>query len=227
MDLTLYFAPGSCARVPLIALEELGRPFETRLVAFMKGEHKAPEYLAMNPAGKVPLLVANGQPIAQNLAIQTFLARSFPEARLLPFTGDPLDDARILSQLSWFSADLHQLVTRIRIPFFACDAAPGRVKEQASEAMAAQLKPMNERLAGQNWVLGNSWSTLDAYLYWVWFRITGAGFDPASFPNIAAHSARMDARPAVQRALVREVDAEKELEARGLGFKLPQVGGGR
>ena len=226
MDLLLYFAPGSCSRVPLIALEEIGVPFDTRVVAFMKGEHKSPEYLALNPAGKVPTLVVDGKAISQNLAIQTFLARRFEAAKLLPFTGEPLADARILSRLAWFSADLHPLVTRIRLPFFACDAAPERVKEQATEAMAGQLGPLERQLASQPWVLGDHWSSLDAYLYWVWFRITGAGFDPALFPNIVAHHARMDERPAVQRALAREEEAQADLEAKGLAMRFPPVGRG-
>lgn len=224
MELVLYFAPGACSRVPMIALEEIGQPFETRLVVFKTGEHKSPEYLALNPAGKVPLLLADGKPIAQNLAIQTFLARSFPAAELLPFTGDPLDDARVLGRIAWFSADLHPLVTRIRLPFLTCDAAPDRVKAQASEAMAAQLRPLDEQLAGQPWVDGHRWSLFDAYLTWVWFRITGAGFDPTPFPNIAAHSARMDQRPAVQRAVARERMAEADLEARGLTMTFPAAG---
>lgn len=223
MNLLLYFAPGSCSRVPLIALEEIGEPFEAHLVAFMKGEHKSSEYLALNPAGKVPTLVADGQAISQNLAIQVFLARSFPESKLLPFSCDPLGDARILSRLAWFSDDLHPLVTRIRLPFFACDAAPERVKEQASEAMAGQLQPLEKQLGSQPWVLGEQWSSLDAYLYWVWFRITGAGFDAAPFPNIAAHHVRMEERPAVQRALAREAEAQADLEARGLAMKFPPV----
>src|SRR5437868_5644486 len=69
MDLRLYFSPGACSRVPMIALEEIGQPFDTRLVAFMKGEHRTAEYLALNPAGKVPLLVADGRPVTQNVAI--------------------------------------------------------------------------------------------------------------------------------------------------------------
>lgn len=225
MKLELYFAPGACSRVPMIALEEVGQPFETHLVSFMKGEHKSPEYLELNPAGKVPLLVADGQPIAQNPAIQTFLARAFPEAGLLPFTGESLAEARILAQLAWFSADLHPLVTRIRIPQFISDATPERVKEIALAAMAQQLAPLERRLQRQDWVLGEIWSSVDAYLYWVWFRITGAGFDAAPFPNIAAHHARMDARPAVQRALAREAEAQADLEARGLAFAFPPSGG--
>ena len=224
MDLKLYFAPGSCSRVPLIVLEELGVPFEAQLVAFMAGEHKSEEYLALNPAGKVPTLVANGQAVVQNAAIQWFLARSFPAAGLLPLSDEPLADATVLGQLIWFSADLHPLVTRIRIPQLACDTEPARVKELASGAMAQQLQPLEQRLEGQEWVLASGWSTLDAYLQWVWFRITGAGFDSGLFPNIVAHHARMAERPSVQRVLARERDAEIELERRGLAVKLAPAG---
>jgi glutathione S-transferase len=217
MDLLLYYAPGSCSRVPMIALEELGQPFEARVVAFMAGEHKTPDYLALNPAGKVPTLLADGRPIAQNAAIQLFLARSFPDAGLLPMSGDPYHDAALVSRLVWFSADLHPLVTRIRMPHFACDIAggPERVREIAMAAMAAQLTPLDQELANRTWLLGDQWSVLDAYLFWVWFRITGAGFD-VPLANIQAHYERMQSRPSVQRALRREADGQAQLEARGL-----------
>jgi glutathione S-transferase len=221
MDLTLYFAPGACSRVAMIALEEIGQPFDTRLVAFMKGEHKAPDYLALNPAGKVPLLVAEGRPVTQNAAILTFLARAFPKAGLLPFTGDAYGDAQVLSRLAWCSSDLHPLVTRIRIPMFFCDLpdAPARVRSIAEGAMAAQLAPVEALLATQSWLLGDQWSAVDAYFYWVWFRISGAGFNSEPFPNIVDFARRMEKRPAVQRAIARDAEAETELEARGLAVK--------
>ena len=227
MKLALYFAPGTCSRVPLIALEEIGRPFETQLVTFMKGENRSPDYLALNPAGKVPTLVADGQPLTQNVAILSFLARSFPGAGLLPFTGDAIGDARLASQLSFFSADLHPIVTRVRLPQFFCDVAggPERVREIAYAAMSLQLGPLDSRLATQPWLLGAEWSILDAYLYWVWFRITGAGFPEEKFPNVAAHAKRMEERPAVRRALAREAQAEADLEAKGLAVKFEKMTG--
>jgi glutathione S-transferase len=88
--IVLHFAPGSCARVPLIALEEAGAPFETRLVAYMAGDHRKPEFLALNPPGKVPVLEIDGEVLTQNGAILTYLARRHPEAGLLPYTGEPL-----------------------------------------------------------------------------------------------------------------------------------------
>jgi len=222
MTLTLCFAPGSCARVPLIALEEIGRPFETRLIAFMKGEHRSPEFLAINPAGKVPALLVDGTAITQNAAILFYLARRFPEAKLFPVASDPVAEAELLARLVWFSADLHPIVTRIRMPYFACDLpdAPARVREMASAAMAFQLTSVEQALAKTPWLLGELWSVLDAYLYWVWFRITGAGFDTAPFRAVAAHARRMEQRPAVQRALKREHDAEQALAGQGMAVPL-------
>ncbi len=222
MTLTLCFAPGSCSRVPLIALEEIGQPFETRLIAFMRGEHRSPEYLAINPAGKVPALLVDGAAITQNTAILSYLTRRFPEAQLLPAVSHPLTEAQLLSRLAWFSADLHPIVTRIRMPHFACDLpeAPARVREMAAAAMAFQLAPVERALTHSPWLLGEVWSVLDAYLYWIWFRITGAGFDAAPFPAIADHAYRIEQRPAVQRALAREDAAEQALAGQGLAVPL-------
>lgn len=222
MTITLCFAPGTCARVPLIALEEIGAPFETRLIAFMKGEHRAPEFLALNPAGKVPALILDEGALTQNSAILSYLARCFPEARLLPDAPDPLAEAQLLARLAWFSADIHPLVTRIRIPQFFCDleSAPVRVRALAEAAMAFQLAGVERDLAAAPWLLGDDWSILDAFLHWVWFRITSAGFDAAPFPAIADHARRIEQRPAVRRALARERDAEQALAALGLAVTL-------
>jgi glutathione S-transferase len=229
MPLTLYFAPGTCARVPLIALEETGAAFDTQVVAFMRGDHRAPDFLARNPAGKVPLLITDDGALSQNLAILTWLARRFPAARLLPPTGDPAAEAALLSRLAWFSADLHPLVTRIRMPQLICDqpAAMPRVREMACDSMAFQLRGLERSLQQQPWVLGSEWSVLDGYLYWVWFRITGAGFNASPFPAIAAHALRMEERPGVKRALQREAQAQAELEAQGLAVPLPAAGASR
>ena len=223
VNLKLFFSPGACSRVTLIALEETGASFETELVAFMAGEHKAPAYLALNPAGKVPTLLVEDRPLAQNVAILTFLARSFPDAGLMPFTGDAFEDAELLSELVWCSSDLHPLVTRLRIPNFFCDlpGAPERVRQMAEAPMAAQLAKAEARLRERSWFLGDHWSAIDAYLYWVWFRITGAGFDAEPFPALVRHAAKMEERPAVRRALAREAEAEAELKSRGLAFVPP------
>ncbi len=221
-SMVLHFAPETCARVTLTALEETGAPFETRLVAFMAGGHRKPEFLARNPAGKVPVLEVGDISLSQNSAILPYLARLFPEAGLLPRSADPLADALVQEKLSWFAADVHPLVTRIRMPQLICDLPEGtaRVRELASDAMRFQLARTEQALADTQWFLGERWSILDAYLAWVWFRIEGAGFDAAPFPNIAAHCKRVIERPASQRALAREEAASRELADAGLAVPL-------
>jgi glutathione S-transferase len=218
MKLELYFSPGACSRVTLIALEETGAPFETHLLAFMAGEHRQPDYLRLNPAGKVPTLVAGGEPITQNVAILTFLARNFPQAELLPASSSLLEEARLLGMLVTFTADLHPIVTRIAFPQLMVENADSAnlLRAKAKEVMKSQLAPYELRLASQDWLAGDAWSILDAYLFWIWGRITGAGFDPTPFPAIASHFARVEQRPSVQRALAREAEAVGILDGRGL-----------
>jgi len=218
MKLELYFSPGSCPRVSMIALEETAAPFETHLVAFMAGDHRKPEFLARNPSGKVPVLLVDGQPIVQTVAILQFLDESFPDAALFPARHTPLARAQFLADLVSCSADLHPIVTRIAFPQIMIDHPEGAtaLRAKALEMMAFQLKRFEARLQHQPWLAGQQWTMLDAYLHWVWFRITGAGFDAAPFPRIAAHYARTLERASVKRALEREARAVQDLESRGL-----------
>lgn len=223
---TLYFAPSTCARVTLTALEEIGKPFETKLIAFMAGEHRKPDFLAVNPQGKVPALDTGNGVLTQNGAILLYLVRSKPEADLLPLTGDALNDAKVTSALFRISADLHPLVTRFVLPGMMTaspeDALP--IREKALEVLLQQLHPIAAQLDRQSWFMGDDWSILDAYLAWIWFRITGAGFDAAAFPEIAAHYERAGERPSAKAALAHEEKARAELTQRGLAFEPPKIG---
>ena len=215
---TLYFAPGTCARVSLTALEEIGAPFETRLVAFVAGEHRSPDFLALNPGGKVPALVTQDGVITQNSAILWYLAALHPEAALLPPARTPLEHARLIAWLTHFAADLHPLVTRLVVPFLLVPSPDGQaqLREGASIALAFHLASLERGIESREWILGDTWSALDSYLGWVWFRITGAGFDGSPFPALGAHYARLNERPAVKRCLAREAAAQAELVERGL-----------
>ena len=82
--LLLFYAPISCAAVAFVTLEEAGAEFEIRHVDLSKSEHFTAEYLRLNPKHKVPLLVVDDMPITENVAIQVWIARTFPRARLLP-----------------------------------------------------------------------------------------------------------------------------------------------
>ena len=109
-EYVLFTAPNTCARVPTIALEEIGLPFQTRLIRFMRNEHTSESFRAINPKGRVPALLCNGQALTENVAILRFLARRHPCAKLLPSVSSDLDDARQIADLC-YCATLHPIVT--------------------------------------------------------------------------------------------------------------------
>src|ERR1700688_723172 len=104
--LALYFAPGSSSMAVHIALHEIGVPFEGRPISFRKREHRSPDYLALNPEGKVPTLVIDGRPLTEVAAILYYLARRFPDAGLLP-RDDMKAEAQALSWMSFIASTLH------------------------------------------------------------------------------------------------------------------------
>ena len=225
-DMTLYFAPDSCARVPLIALEEIGQPYNIEVVAFMKGQHRSAEYLALNPKGKVPTLVVDGATLTENVAILGWLSDRFPEAQLLPLTENSWSRALQVSDLAYCASGLHPLVTRLRIPQFFCDTGDGvdRVFAMAETAMRPNFAFIDRRLADHRWWYGDQWSILDAYINWVWFRVTGTKFDASAFPNLARHDGEMKERPAVGRALRISSEVAAGLEAQGLAVLFTGTG---
>ena len=97
-----YFAPGACSFVPHVALEAIkaatGESFEPKLVKLHKGENRTPEYLVLNPNAQVPVLVVDGKPLTQIVAICDYLDRRFPQVGLLP--TETWARAQALSQLA-------------------------------------------------------------------------------------------------------------------------------
>ena len=209
MNLELYFAPGACSFVPHVALEAIkaatGQPFEPKLVKLHKGEHRTPEYLAMNPNGQVPVLVADGKPLVQIVAVCDFLDRSFPKAGLLPTESWARSQA--LSQLAWMNNTVHPTFTRVfRTSEFAdSEAAQAEVKKIA----AAKYRALLERI--QDWSatakpfwFGDRISFHDAYAFTL-LRWGGmAGVDPKSLPGYLAYIERVMAAAPVAAALERE-----------------------
>jgi len=225
-NMTLYFAPDTCARVPLIALEEIGHRYSLEVVAFMKGQHRSPEYLALNPKGKVPTLVVDGEVLTENVAILSWLSERFPQANLLPEVEDGFAKARQLSDLAFCASGLHPLVTRLRIPQFFCDTREGatRVFEMAEVAMRPNFAFIDQRLASNHWWYGERWSIVDAYINWVWFRVTGTSFDGSAYSHLARHDAELRQRPAVARAISIGADVAQRLAAQGLAVKFTGAG---
>jgi glutathione S-transferase len=105
--LTLYFAPGFSSMGAHIALYEIGVPFEGRPMSFKNQDMRAREFLALNPEGKVPVLLIDGRPLTEVTAILYYLAKHFPDAELLP-RNDPEAEAQALSWMSFSASSLHR-----------------------------------------------------------------------------------------------------------------------
>ena len=223
--IVLHMAPFTCARVTAIALEEAGQTFETRPVRFVRGEHKSPAYRKLNPLGKVPALAIDGAVLTETVAILTYLNERFPQARLMPETADAASRAAQLADLCFCSSTLHPIVTRIRLPaFFAGPENAHTVKKAAERSMDEYFQVVEDRLAVSPWWYGTRWSAMDSYLYWIFWRVEGAGYDVTRFPRFLAHARAMEERPAVQRALAREDAEQARLEAEGSAFTPAEIG---
>lgn len=210
--LTLYFGPGACSLVPHITLEEAGVPFEAKPISLRKGHQRSPEYLAINPKSKVPVLLIDGKPLTENVAIAYYLSRAFLAAKLLPM-GDLVAEAEAMSLLAWCSSGIHVRFGALFAPQKMCDLpdSADNVKKLAAEDCAKNFAMVEKMLAGKEWILGQ-WSIVDAYLFVFWRWAGFLKLDLSAYPNYAKHAERMAKRPSVERALAREAAAQAELD---------------
>ncbi|WP_149536195.1 glutathione S-transferase family protein [Siccirubricoccus phaeus] len=200
----LYYAPGACSVGIHVLLEEIGKPYEAEAVNLREGAQFKPDFTAINPKSKVPTLVKDdGAVITEFPAIATWLASSFPEAKLLPQGADKL--AKALEYVDYAVATLHmQGFSRIFRPsnYAPNEADHEAVKAKGEEIFSKGLAIFDKALEGKDYLLGE-FSFADAALFYVSFWWKGR-LGKELPPNVAAHYARMLARPAVQRTLQAE-----------------------
>ena len=209
MTTELYFAPGACSFVPHVGLEIVkaatGRDFTPKLVKLHKGEHLTPEYQALNPDAQVPVVVVDGKPLTQIVAICDWMDRANPEAKLLP--ADPWARAHALSQLAWMNNTVHPTFTHVFMPqkFAASEPARTEIKASAVANYRKLLARLEGLVAGASpWLLGANPSFHDAYAFTL-LRWGGyAGVDPAGYPALHAFVERVMAVPPVAVVLERE-----------------------
>ena len=208
--LELYYSPGTCSFVIHSGLEIIrsvnGLDFTGHLVKVHKNEQLRPEYLALNPAGQVPLLLVDGQPLTQVLAIGDYLDRRFPEAGLLP--ADPWRRAQALSQLAFMNNTVHPTFAHVFMThhFGEGEAVHAELKRFNKLRFQEHLERLQQwvRAAGTPFWLGERPSLHDAYaltlLRWGGF----AGIDPQSLPELWALVQRAAATPPLAAAMARE-----------------------
>ncbi|WP_341913411.1 glutathione S-transferase N-terminal domain-containing protein [Ferrovibrio terrae] len=205
--LDFYFSPGACSLATHIALEETGAAFTPKPTYTRKGQTRTPEYLALNPKGKVPMLGIDGKMLTENTAILTWLNRTYPNAKLLP-SGDALKEAEALAFVAWCASGVHPVLSRFFGPqnFSDLPDSADNIKALATKANAANFALIEKALAGKDWLFGE-WSVADGYIFVFFNWATKLGLDVSAYPNYAKHFERMKQRPAVQRALAREAEA--------------------
>jgi len=209
----LHYAPGNASLVVHLVLEEIGAPFELKLVDRARSAQKSAQYLALNPNGLIPVLVddaaAGGTPLVlyETAAICLHLADTHPAAALLPALGTR-ERAHAYKWLAWCANTLHPTLGHYFYPErWAADAAgAATVKALAEDKVGAMLDQIDAELArhGGPWFLGDRFSVVDPYAF-VLCRWTRAFARPARvLPNVKPWLDRMLARPAVQRAFATE-----------------------
>ena len=208
MQLTLTYSPIACSLAPYILLTEAGAAFDLLPVNLARGENLNPEYLRLNPKGKVPALIIDGVPLTENVAIQIWIARQFPHAKLLP--ADALEYVRAISVMAWCAAGIHPKLTQQQRPERYCDL-PGtadNVRALGSHSLFELFDIAEAMLEGRAWFC-ETFSCADVYFYWCFRR--GSLFKPdvSGFRNCVAHLQRMEQRASVQKLLA----YEKEVQA--------------
>ena len=197
----LYYAPGACSIGIHVLLEEIGKPYDAEAVNLREGAQFKPDFTAVNPKSKVPTLQRDdGAVLTEYPAIAVWLASTFPEAKLLPKDADQL--ARALEYTDYAVATLHmQGFSRIFRPsnYAPSEADHETVKAKGAEIFEKGLAVFDKALAGKEYLLGD-FSFADSALFYVSFWWAGR-LGRTLPPNVAAHYARMQARPAVKRVM--------------------------
>jgi glutathione S-transferase len=208
MKLTLYYAPMTCALVPYVTLTEAAADFDVVNVNTRTNQHKTPDFILVNPKHKVPVLVIDGEPLTENLAIQIWIARQFPSAKLLP--EDPKSQIWAISLMAWFASTIHPHLRPNSRPDDYCDLPDSAesVKRVAKKLLFEDLQIAEDKLNGRDYFFDH-FTAPDAYFFWCFRRALSFKLDLSGYSNCTAHFERMQLRPSVQKLLAYEKRVQK------------------
>jgi len=196
----LYYSPGACSLSPHIVLRESGLAFEPVLASTKT--HKlqdGTDYYTLNPKGYVPLLeLDNGERLSEGPAIVQYIADQVPAKNLAPANGT-MARYRLQEWLNFITAELHKGFSPLFNP-----ATPADFKPVAAAKLVERLTWVDSQLAGKQFLMGDTFTVADAYLFTVagWGQYVGVDIKPMA--NLSAYMGRIAARPAVQAAMKAE-----------------------
>lgn len=201
-DLILYYSPGACSLASHAAIREWGANLELRRVALAQGEHMKPEYLALNPRGRVPTLIVDGKPIRESSGILTWIGY---QSGLYPGAGT-YEAAKCGEWLGWFTSTVHVAFAMIwRGERFAHDGAlHAAIRQRGYDWIGEHFAEIEAALAVGPYLLGDELSVADFNLL-PFYRWGGRiGFDMSAYTNWGGHAARMLERASVRDAVAAE-----------------------
>lgn len=196
----LYYSPGACSLSPHIVLREAGLAFEAVLAPTKT--HQLPDgtdYYTINPLGYVPMLeLDDGTRLREGPAIVQYVADQAPQKNLAPANGT-LPRYRLQEWLTFIGTEIHKSFSPLFMP-----SMPDEAKKVYRDRIANRFAFVNGELEGKQYLMGDTFTVADAYLYTVTRWAKPMQIDLAPYPHLAAHQERVQARPAVQEALKNE-----------------------
>ena len=205
--LVLYYAPDTCALASHIALEDAGAEYCLRRIDFDKEEQRGPDYLAINPKGRVPALVATRGVLTETPAMLAYVAQVHPAARLAPL-DDPFAFGQIQAFNSYVCSTLHVAHAHRMRGYRWVDEpeAIAAMQRKVPDSVSACYAYIEEQAFVGPFVRGENYTIADPYLFTVAQWMEADGVDPAQFPKVAAHREMMRQRKSVQTALHAEFE---------------------
>ena len=201
----LYFAPGTCALASHIALAEAGASYTTVKLDFKANQQNSPEYLAINPKGRVPTLVTDRGVLTETPAMLAFIAQSFPQAKLAPL-DDPFEFAKVQAFNSYLCSTVHVAhAHKMRGARWATEETIfADMKRMVPKTVGACFALIERDMLRGPWVMGEQYTVCDPYLYTLAGWLEGDSVDIATLPKVAEHRKRMSERAAVQKVMAEE-----------------------
>jgi glutathione S-transferase len=196
----LYYSPGACSLSPHIALLEAGLPYDLVKVDLRaKKLENGDDFLQVNPKGQVPALgLDNGELVTEGPVIVQMIADKAPGKNLAP-ARDSAERYKLLEWLNFITGELHKNFSPLFNP-----AIPDEVKNVFRDRIMGKFKYIDAQLAGRDYLMGKQFSVADGYLYTMLRWADGHKFDLSELKNLMAFKARVNARPKVQEALIKE-----------------------
>jgi glutathione S-transferase len=205
--LKFYYAANTCSLATHIALIDAGAQFETVRLSFKDQDQRKPDYLAINPKGRVPSLVTEKGVLSETPALLVYIAQRFPRANLAPL-NDPFALAQMQAFNSYLCSTCHVAHAHRMRGYRWVDAdetgAIDAMKRKVPGSVTQCFEVIEHGMLQGPWVMGERYTICDPYLFTLSQWLEGDGVDMAKLPRVVAHRARMAERANVKRAIAEQ-----------------------